>query len=244
MHIYFKNIYFAIHSGFIPRKGVCCCAWWSPLPPWRADSGWASHTLQLSRAAAQYLTSALPWVVRSPHWDRLCPQVVEAPKMQFVPDAFQSGREAQRAFSSACACDPCHQHRWRFILLYELRALGLGKGATTEAFLGLTSENLGNLRTSLVHAMAPKEARCDQLMEVIPKLIVLCWEVQALQTQTRGDWGSTTGLWDLRLDLVPVNDSTAVLVLLQPEKKMVIKLRQRGASYSGSRRWVGWKRVH
>lgn len=87
------------------------------------QSVWASHTLQLSRAAAQYLTSALPWVMIPPHWDRLCPQVVEAPKMQFVPDAFQSGREAQRAPFSACACDPCHQHRWRFIPLYELRAL-------------------------------------------------------------------------------------------------------------------------
>lgn len=99
--------------------------------------------------------------MRLPHWDRLCPQVVEAPKMQFVPDAFQSEREAQRAPFSGWICDPCHQHRWRFIPLCELRALGLGRGATTEAFLGLTSENLGNLRTSLLDGMASKEARRD-----------------------------------------------------------------------------------
>lgn len=119
--------------------------------------GWASHTLQLTRADAQYPTSALvpvalPWVVRPPHWDRLCPQVVEAPKMQFVPDAFQSEREAQRALFSGWACDSCHQHRWRLIPLCEPRALGLGRGTTIETFLGLTSENLGNLGTSLLHA--------------------------------------------------------------------------------------------
>lgn len=150
--------------------------------PQERQPGCASHTLQLTRAAAQYPASALtpvalPGVVRPPHWNRLCPQVVEAPKMQFAPDAFQRGREAQRAPFSAWACDPCHQHRWRLIPLGELRALGLGKEATTEAFLGLTSESLEHLRTSLLDAMTPKEERHDQLIGVIPKLIALCWEV-------------------------------------------------------------------
>lgn len=150
MHTCFKNIYFAIHSGFIPRRGVCSCACGILSPhgeqTQERQPGWASHSPQLTRAAAQYPASApvlvLPWVVRPPHWDRLCPQVGEAPKMQCVPHAFQSGREAQRAPFSAWACDPCHQHGWKFISLCELRALGLGKGATTEAFLGLIGENL------------------------------------------------------------------------------------------------------
>lgn len=80
----------------------------------------------------------------------------------------------------------------------QLRALGLGREATTEAFLGLTSENLGSLRTSLLDAMAPKEARHDQLIGVISKLIVLSWEIQPGFASPDEGWPRYH--WSLRLE--------------------------------------------
>lgn len=47
--------------------------------------------------------------------------------------------------------------------------------------------------------MAPKEARHDQLIGVIPKLIVLCWEVQP-GSANPDEVGLRQHHWSLRLE--------------------------------------------
>lgn len=153
--------------------------------------GWASHALQLTRAAAQYPASApasaaLPWVVRPPHWDRLCSLGCRSSKNAICSRCFPKWERRPESTFQCLGLWPMPP-----IPLCELRALGPGKGAPTEAFLSLTSENLGNLRISLLDAKASEEARHDQLIGIIPKLTVLCKPRQGVARQYH---------WSLRLE--------------------------------------------
>lgn len=144
-HTCFKNIYFAIHSGFIPRRGLCCCAWWSSLPPWRADSGETAR-LGFPYTAADRSCCPISCVCSgascSPMGGETTPlgQAVSSGCLKILECSLKISKNAvcSRCFpmwerspesTFQCTCDPCHQHRWRLIPLCELRALGLGKEA-------------------------------------------------------------------------------------------------------------------
>lgn len=141
-----KNMYFAIHGGFILRKGLHSCVWWSCLSPWQGwaqcrrdrQAGLPTHPSGQNCCRTSCFCSlplvVLPWEVRPPHWDRPRPCGIETSSTQCVWNAFQSGREAWRAPFSAWAFDLCQAAQVEihpFVWGQRRRALDLGRDTTT-----------------------------------------------------------------------------------------------------------------
>lgn len=199
-----KNIYFAIHSGFISRKGLLCCAWWSPIP---AQQGQAQP-----RRGSQ---AGLP---THPSWAELlhdillllpgagCPPVggETMPPGQTVSSCYRNSKHTvcprcfpkwERSPESTFRClgfwsvpsctggNPSRCVGWEAEGPWSRQRGHHWSVASSHWWNQLSYHSYHSYHTlvvsphALLGAMAPKEAGCDQLIGVVPKSTFLYWEV-------------------------------------------------------------------